>query len=96
MKDLHDRYAEPIQFQLGDRVWVFCPKNRKGVSKKLAHNSHGLYRIVKFVSPVHCILRATDNRRVSTTVHVSRLKRYIDPGDRPTREPPFQVDEPFG
>ena len=32
MKDLHDRYAEPTQFQLGDRVWVFCPKNCKGVS----------------------------------------------------------------
>ena len=44
---------------------------------------------------MHCILKATDNRRVSTTVHVSRLKRYIDPADRPTREPPFQVDEPF-
>ena len=36
MEDLHDRYAEPTQFQLGDRVWVYCPKNRKGVSKKLA------------------------------------------------------------
>ena len=94
MKDLHDRYAEPTQFQLGDRVWVFCPKNRKGVSKKLAHNYHGPYRIVEFLSPVHCILRATDNHRVSTTVHVSRLKRYIDPADRPTREPPFPVDEP--
>ena len=95
MKDLHDRYAEPTQFQLGDRVWVLCRKNCKGVSKKLAHNYHGPYRIVKFLSPVHCILRANDNRRVSTTVHVSRLKRYIDPADRPTREPPFQVDEPF-
>lgn len=95
MKDLHDRYAEPTQFQLGDRVWVFCPKNRKGVSKKLAHNYHGPYWIVEFLSPVHCILRATHNRRVSTTVHVSRLKRYIDPADRPSREPLFQVDEPF-
>ena len=95
MKELHDRYAEPTQFQLGDRVWVYCPKNRKGVSKKLTLNYHGPYRIIEFLSPVHCILRATDNRRVSTTVHVSRLKRYIDPADRPTREPPFQVDEPF-
>lgn len=89
MKDLHNRYAEPTQFQLGDRVWVYCPKNRKGVSNKLAYNYHGPYSIVEFLSPVHCILRATDNRRVSTTVHVSRLKRYIDPADRPTQEPPF-------
>ena len=95
MKDLHDRYAEPTQFQLGDRVWVFCPKNPKGVSKKLAHNYHGPYRMVESLSPVHCILRATDNRHVSTTVHVPKLTRYIDPADRPSREPLFQVDEPF-
>ena len=48
MKDLHDRFAAPTQFQLGDRVWVYCPKNRKGVSRKLAHNYHGPYRIVNF------------------------------------------------
>ncbi|CAH3117189.1 unnamed protein product [Porites lobata] len=91
MKDLHDRYAEPTQFQLGDRVGVFCPKNPKGVSKKLAHNYHGPYRMVESLSPVHCILRATDNRHVSTTVHVPKLTRYIDPADRPSREPLFQA-----
>ena len=80
MKDLHDHFAAPTQFQLGDRVWVYCPKNRKGVSRK----HHGPYRIVEFLSPVHCVLRATDNQRVSTTVHVSRRKHFIDPADRLT------------
>ena len=95
MKDLHDRFAEPTRFQLGERVWVYTPKNRKGLSKKLAHNWHGPFRIVEFLSPVHCILRAVDNRRVTTTVHVSRLKRYIDPSDRPTRVPVTDVDDPY-
>lgn len=27
MKDLHDRFAEPTLFQLGERVWVYTPKN---------------------------------------------------------------------
>ena len=71
MKDLHDRFAEPTHFQLGDRVWVDTPKNRKGLSKKLAHNWHGPFRIVEFLSPVHCILQAVNNRRVTTTVHMS-------------------------
>ena len=95
MKDLHDRFATPTRFQLGDRVWAYTPRNRRGLSKKLCHNWHGPYRIVEFLSPVHCILRAVDNSRVSSTVHVTRLKRYIDPADRPTRQPLTDVDEPF-
>ena len=95
MKDLHDGFAEPTKFHLGDRCWVFTPKQKKGVSPKLMHAWHGPYRIVEFLFPVHCVFRALDNRRVSTTVHVSRMKRYIDPADRPTRPPPITVDEPY-
>lgn len=71
MKDLHDRFATPTRFQLGDRVWAYTPRNCRGLSKKLAHNWHGPYRIVEFLSPVHCNLRAVDNSRVFTTVHVT-------------------------
>ena len=95
MKDYHDLHAVPVNHQVGDRVWVYTPRNRKGMSKKLAHNWHGPFRIVKFLSPVHCILRAVDNRRVSTTVHVSRLKRYVSPDTRPIRQPPENVDESY-
>ena len=95
MKDYHDAHAVPIRHQIGDSVWVYTPRNRKGLSKKLAHNWHGPYKIVEFLSPVHCILRATDNRRVSTTVHVSRLKRYVSPDSRPIRQPPELVEESY-
>lgn len=95
MKDLHDGFAEPTKFHLGDRCWVFTPKQKKGVSPKLMHAWHGPYRIVKFLSPVHLVFRALDNRRVSTTVHASRMKCYIDPADRPTRPPPITVEEPY-
>ena len=95
MKDLHDHFSEPTKFQLGDRVWVYTPHVRRGLSKKLAHNWHGPFRIVEFLSPVHCILRAVDNRRVSTTVHVTRLKRYMDLADRSIRQPLTTVEEPY-
>ena len=95
MKDYHDVHAVPIRHQIGDSVWVYTPRNRKGLSKKLAHNRHGPYKIVEFLSPVHCILRATDSRRVSTTVHVSRLKRYVSPDSRPIRQPPELVEESY-
>ena len=63
--------------------------------KKLAQNWHGPYKIVEFLSPVHCILRATDNRRVSTTIHVSCLQRYVSPDSRPIRQPPELVEESY-
>ena len=91
MKELHDLQAVPPPFSLGDKVWVYTPKNRRGLSKKIAHNYHGPYCIIEFLSPVHCVLRAMDNRRVSTTVHVARMKRYIDPTSQPTRD----LDEPY-
>ena len=95
MKDYHDVHAVPIRHQVGDSVWVYMPCNRKGLSKKLAHNWHGPYKIVEFLSPVHCILRATDNCRVSTTVHVSCLQRYVSPDSRPIRQPPELVEESY-
>ena len=95
MKDYHDLHAVPVKYQVGEQVWVYTPRNRKGLSKKLAHNYHGPYRIVKFLSPVHCILHASDNRRISTIVHVSRFKPYVSPDTRPIRQPPELIDEPY-
>ena len=85
----------PVKFQVGGSVWVYTPRNRKGLSKKLAHNWHGPFKIVQFLSPVHCILRAVDNHRVSTTVHVSRLNRFVSPDTRPIRQPTELVDETY-
>ena len=78
MKELHDLLAVLPPFSLGDKVWVYTPKNRKGLSKKLANNYHGPYCVVEFLSPFYCILRAMDNRHISTTVHVARMKYYLD------------------
>ena len=87
MKDYYDRNASPSTYVIGSKVWVHTPKTRKGLSKKLLHNWHGPYRIVMKLSPVHYKLRATDNRRISTTVHSNRLKPYVDPNDRPLTPP---------
>lgn len=41
------------------------------------------------------VLRASDNRRISPTVHVSRMKPYVDPASRPILCPPKDIDESF-
>jgi len=85
MKNYYDKKAKDANFELGDRVWVYTPKTAKGLSKKLLHNWHGPYRIVKKLSPVHFYLRAKNNKKVNFTVHANRMKHYVDPNKRPIR-----------
>ena len=92
MKAQYDKNAAPVPFDVGMRVWVYTPKNRKGLSKKLAHNYHGPYRIVSQLSPVHFKLHTMDNRPVSVPVHANRMKLYYDPADRPVRVPILPED----
>ena len=86
LKEYYNRNSQ-IVYDIGDKVWVFTPKSKKGLSKKLLHNYHGTYRIAPKLSPVHFRLRTLDNRPVSVPVHANRLKPYYDPHDRPIEQP---------
>ena len=62
MKDYYDRNAKDPQFKDGQKVWVYIPRTKKGLSKKLLHNWLGPYRIVEKSSPVHFRLRTDTNK----------------------------------
>ncbi|CAB3997885.1 Retrovirus-related Pol poly from transposon, partial [Paramuricea clavata] len=95
MKARYDRSACESKFMLGDRVWVYTPKTKKGLSRKLMHHWHGPFRIIEKCSPVHFKLRTCDNRLVSITVHANRMKPYYDPDSRPQTPPNIEMpDEP--
>ena len=91
MKLQYDKNAVDAPFEVGQRVWVYSPKPKKGLSKKLRHLWHGPYRICRKLSPVHYQLRTCDNRLVATTVHANRMKHFYDPADRPI-QPPTEDD----
>ena len=86
---------QPV-FEVGQRVWVYTPKTKKGLSKKLLHNWFGPYRIVKKCSPVHFRLRTEKNKQVTFAVHANRMEPFVDPSSRPI-DPPFGDDlsEPY-
>ena len=95
MKARYDLSAHPIPYTVGQRVWVYTTKRRKGLSTKLLHNYNGLHRIVEKLLPVHFKLRTQFS--VSVPVHANRLKPYFDSKDRPIEAPtehPSQQDEP--
>lgn len=94
MKEQYDKTSRPVRFDIGSRVWVYTPKQRKGLSKKLQHNYHGPYRIIQKLSPVHFKLCTTENRPLSVAVHANRLKPYYDPTARPINPPSDDFDTP--
>ena len=96
MKDYYDQKSKTPDFQLGQRVWVYTPKTKKGLSKKLLHNWFGPYRIVEQSSPVHYRLRTDTNKNVTFAVHANRMKPFIDPNLRPIDPPLFDdSNEPY-
>jgi len=95
MKAQYDKNAKDSRFIVGQQVWVYTPKTKRGLSKKLLHLWHGPYRLVEQLSPVHFFLRSQDNSRVKFAVHVNRMKPYIDPDERPIDPPDEEVNEPY-
>ena len=96
MKEYYDRNASQPLFEVGQRVWVYTPKTKKGLSKKLLYNWFGPYRIVEQSSHVHYWLRANSNKKVTFVVHANRMKTFVDPALRPI-EPPIDDNpsEPY-
>ena len=90
MKDYYERDATSTWYAV-----VYTPKTKRGLSRKLLFSWHGPYTIVAQTSPVNYVLRVADNRRISTTVHVSHMKPYVDPASRPIRCSPEDVDDSF-
>lgn len=86
MNDYYDRNVREPVFEVGQRVWVYTPRSKKGLSKKLLQNWLGPYRIVEKSSPVHFQIR-TDTNKVTFAVHANRMKPFVDPNLRPIDTP---------
>ena len=68
MKEYYDQKAKMPTFDVGQRVWVYTPKAKKGRSKKSLHNWYGPYRIVEQSSPEHFRLRTDSNKKVTFAI----------------------------
>ena len=95
MKAQYDRRATDRNFAVGQKVWVYTPKTKKGLSKKLLHLWHGPFRLTEKKSFCHFMVRNMSNNRVEFAVHVNRMKPFVDPDERPIEPPEEEVDEPY-
>ena len=56
IKEYYDRNASQPLFEIGHCAWVYTPKTKKGLSKKLLYNWFGPYRIIEQSSPIHSFI----------------------------------------
>ena len=79
MKEHYDRNASQPLFEIGQSVLVYAPKTKKGLSKKLAYNWFGPYRIVEQSPPVRYRLRSKSNKKVTFALNANRMKPFVRP-----------------
>ena len=77
MKEYYDCNASQPPCEIGQRVWVYTPRTKKGLSKKLLRNWFGPYRIVEQSSPVRYRLRSKRNKKVTFAVHAQTFLQTL-------------------
>ena len=87
-KKQYDKSCTEPNFQLGQKVWLYCSKIQPGANKKMTRLWTGPFYIVEKY-PNYCfkLRKACDNKLVKSLVHANRLKVYYDPATRPTTHP---------
>jgi hypothetical protein len=85
-KRRYDKRHRPVNYNIGDLVWVFTPVRKVGLSEKLLRRYFGPYRITRRLSDVtyevESMEESSRRRRSKDVVHVLRLKPYLDPKEQ--------------
>jgi hypothetical protein len=77
IKTLYDRKVRQLNFEPGQKVWLFNPRRKLGRAPKLQSNWEGPYVIVKRLNDVVYCIRKSD-RYKSKIVHLDRLATFLE------------------
>jgi len=75
MKRSYDAGVRPVEFQVDNLVWYFCPRARPGTSPKWNRFYSGPYWVVRRLNDVNYVIQLTAKSR-SFTMHVNKLRPY--------------------
>ena len=81
-KQNYDLHVSPREFQPGDLVWVYSPRQYKGRTPKWSRRYDGPYEVVRKVNAVNYAVRRS-LRSTPVIYHVNKLKLYLPPGLAP-------------
>ncbi|KAI5756531.1 hypothetical protein M8J77_025698 [Diaphorina citri] len=77
-KESKDVSVVSVDFQVGDLVWLYNPKRRKGHSPKLQQNWEGPYNVITRINDVVYRIRKGSKGKFKV-VHLDRLAPYLEP-----------------
>jgi len=73
----YDQKARKIQFDVGQKIWLYNLRRKKGRAPKLQSSWKGPYFIVKKLNDVvYCICKS--NRSKNKIVHADRLAHFVE------------------
>ena len=88
-KKYHDRGTKLPTYQVGQRVLVYDPTKKPGITPKLCQKWIGPFYICNVLSGyTYIVRRCSNNEQMKSSVNIHRLKPYVDPNERPTNHPP--------
>ena len=71
----YDRRVKETNFQVGQFVWYYVPRNKRGRSRKWELHTTGPYRVIQSLSDVNKIIQKSPAAR-KIIVHVDRLTHF--------------------
>lgn len=82
-KQHQDKNAREPDFSIRDRVWIYLPVTKPGLTSKLIHPWNGPHRVIEKTSPVNFKVESCDNKKRQQIIHANRMKIFVDPEDLP-------------
>ena len=76
-KRRYDERVKACHFEVGQKVWYFCPRRRVGISYKWSLATSGPYIITKKINDANFVIRLTPKHR-AFVVNIDRLRAYAD------------------
>ena len=75
-KKNYDKKRSAIEFNVGDKIWLYTPKTKVGLSKKFHRHWDGPFIIVEKLNAINYKVKNMNNERNVMVVHISRMKLY--------------------
>ncbi|KAK3915790.1 Gag-Pol polyprotein, partial [Frankliniella fusca] len=74
MKEYYDRTASLAPFKEGDKVYLYYPRRKKGISTKLLTRWEGPYVVLNILNDCNARIKNLENNKV-VIVHIDRLAK---------------------
>jgi hypothetical protein len=90
----YNKKRRDVEFNKGDKVWLFTDLTKIGLSPKLSCKWHGPYVITKKLSKLNYELAGVGLKKLNQIVNIQRLKQY-DEREIPTEIPELSSEDKF-